>query len=303
MIYTVTLNPSIDYIVHVEDFQLGELNRMTRSLKLPGGKGINVSRILRRIGVDSTALGFLGGFTGDFIADWLKTEGISTCFTKVAEDTRINVKLKSSIETEINGEGPQITEENIQNLKATLKRITSQDLVILSGSIPSSLKEGFYQELVAIIKEKQANFIIDTTGKDLLEALPHQPFLIKPNNDELAELYHTSFSSVEEILPYGKKLLAAGAQNVLVSMGGDGALFFSKNGIYLAEPLQGTVKNSVGAGDSMIAGFIGSYTKTKDLLEAFRLGVACGSATAFSDDLASGAAIQTILSKVNIKPL
>lgn len=303
MIYTVTLNPSIDYIVHVDDMQLGKLNHMNKSLKVPGGKGINVSRILQRLDSPSTALGFLGGFTGEFIADRLDKEGIRSQFTWIAEDSRINIKLKGAVETEINNPGPQITAEEAQALKAALDILSKDDIVILSGSVPPSLPKGFYQDLIALIQQKKAQFVIDTTGVALLQALSYQPLLIKPNNDELAALYHTSFASVEDIIPYGKKLVAAGAQNVIISMGSAGALFFNGREIYQAEAVKGVVKNSVGAGDSMIAGFISGYEDGRDLVDAFRLGVACGSATAFSEDLAKAEEIRTLLPKVTIKQL
>ncbi|WP_265459214.1 1-phosphofructokinase [Enterococcus sp. HY326] len=300
MIYTVTLNPSIDYIVHVNQLKLGDLNRISQDFKLPGGKGINVSRILKRIDSHSTALGFLGGFTGGFINDWLKEEGITSQFTKIADDTRINIKLKSDSETEINGAGPALTNEEIQELKQALSQVEKNDVVILSGSAPASLRKGFYQELIQIINDKEAEFVIDTTGEDLLDALAHQPLLVKPNNHELAELYHTSFDSVAAILPYGKKLLAAGAKNVIISMAGDGALLFSGDKVYQSNVLKRPLKNSVGAGDSMIAGFVGTFAKTQDAVEAFRWGVACGSATAFSDDLASQEFIELLLPEVKI---
>lgn len=303
MIYTVTLNPSIDYIVHVEQLQLGDINRIKKDFKLPGGKGINVSRILKRIHSDSTALGFIGGFTGSFIQNWLNNEGITCQFTPVHDDTRINIKLKSESETEINGPGPAITNEEIQELKQALSHISQGDIVVLSGSTPTGLRKGFYQELIQIIKDKEADFVIDTTGQDLMDALEQQPLLVKPNNHELAELYNTSFSSVEEIIPYGQKLLAAGAKNVLISMAGDGALLFTGDEVYQSNVLKRPLKNSVGAGDSMIAGFVGNFAKNHDAVEAFRWGVACGSATAFSDDLASEDFIETLLPEVEITKL
>lgn len=300
MIYTVTLNPSIDYIVHVDNLKLGDLNRMQEDFKLPGGKGINVSRILYRISSSSKALGFLGGFTGSFIENWLQNEGIETHFTSIKEDTRINIKLKSAAETEINGLGPSISNEEMQNLKMEVSKVSRGDIVILAGSTPATLQTGFYQELISIIKEKGAEFVIDTTGSDLMNALSDKPFLVKPNNHELAELYQTTFDSVKDILPYGQKLLAAGAQHAIISMAGDGALLFTKSGIYQSNILKRPLKNSVGAGDSMIAGFVGNYSKTKNPVEAFKWGVACGSATAFSDDLASSEFIEELVNEVKI---
>ena len=300
MIYTVTLNPSIDFIVKVDGLKLGDLNRMKEDFKLPGGKGINVSRILKRMDTESTALGFLGGFTGNFISEWLKEEQINTAFTNVQSDTRINIKLKSDTETEINGLGPVLSEKEIEDLKQVMNNVKKGDIVVLSGSTPASLRNGFYQELIAIIRGKEAEFVIDTTGDDLKDALAKRPLLIKPNNHELAELYHTEFKSIEDILPYGKKLLEEGAQNVLISMAGDGALLFTKDGAYQSNVLVRPLKNSVGAGDSMIAGFIGSYSKDQDPVEAFKWGVACGSATAFSDDLATKALIDELIPEVEI---
>ncbi len=300
MIYTVTLNPSIDFIVKVDGLKLGDLNRMKEDFKLPGGKGINVSRILKRMDTESTALGFLGGFTGNFISEWLKEEQINTAFTNVQSDTRINIKLKSDTETEINGLGPVLSEKEIEDLKQVMNNVKKGDIVVLSGSTPASLRNGFYQELIEIIRGKKAEFVIDTTGDDLKDALAKRPLLIKPNNHELAELYHTEFKSIEDILPYGKKLLEEGAQNVLISMAGDGALLFTKDGAYQSNVLVRPLKNSVGAGDSMIAGFIGSYSKDQDPVEAFKWGVACGSATAFSDDLATKALIDELIPEVEI---
>lgn len=300
MIYTVTLNPSIDFIVKVDGLKLGDLNRMKEDFKLPGGKGINVSRILKRMDTESTALGFLGGFTGNFISEWLKEEQINTAFTNVQSDTRINIKLKSDTETEINGLGPVLSEKEIEDLKQVMNNVKKGDIVVLSGSTPASLRNGFYQELIEIIRGKEAKFVIDTTGDDLKDALAKRPLLIKPNNHELAELYHTEFKSIEDILPYGKKLLEEGAQNVLISMAGDGALLFTKDGAYQSNVLVRPLKNSVGAGDSMIAGFIGSYSKDQDPVEAFKWGVACGSATAFSDDLATKALIDELIPEVEI---
>lgn len=300
MIYTMTLNPSIDYIVHVDQLELGQVNRMSQDFKLPGGKGINVSRILQRTGSNSTALGFLGGFTGRFIEDWLNTENINCNFTHVNEDTRINVKLKGEKETEINGLGPRLLPNEVAQLKSTLAKVTNKDIVILSGSTPTDLTKGFYQELIVLIKEKGAEFVIDTTGEDVLQALKHNPLLVKPNKDELAGLYNVEINSIKDILKYGEKLLKDGAQNVIISMAGDGALLFTEGGTYQSNVLKRNVKNSVGAGDSMIAGFIGHFSKTKDAVEAFRWGVACGSATAFSDDLAEADFIQELLAEVEI---
>lgn len=300
MIYTVTLNPSIDYIVHVDHVALGQVNRMTKELKFPGGKGINVSRILSRLKVPTTALGFLGGFTGSYIHSFLKEEGIHTQFTQVTGDSRINIKLKSDSESEINGLGPIISEKAIENFLKNFDQLTENDIVILAGNRPKSLPKGFYVALISLIQAKKAQFVIDTTGEDLLSALPYRPLLIKPNKEELADLYQTSIHNFEELIYYGKKLLNDGPQYVIISMAGDGALLFTKKGVYQAEAIKRPLKNSVGAGDSMIAGFIGNYSIHQDPIEAFRWGVACGSATAFSDDLADKELILELLPEVKI---
>ncbi|MGZ0040505.1 1-phosphofructokinase [Paenibacillus ottowii] len=300
MIYTVTLNPSIDYIVEVDDLKLGDLNRMKRDLKLPGGKGINVSRILNQLGADSTAIGFLGGFTGRFIDDTLREESIKTDFVMIEDDTRINIKLKHGDETEINGLGPAVREQEADALVHKLAGLQKNDIVVLSGSIPPSLGGDFYERLIRVCQDTGAEFVIDTTGEALMKALVHKPLLIKPNHHELAELFGVTIHSEEEIVTYGRKLLEAGAKNVLISMAGEGALFITADEVYHANVPAGTVKNSVGAGDSMIAGFVGTLALHGDPIEAFRAGVASGSATAFSDDLATREKIEQLRPQVTI---
>ncbi|MGG1941188.1 1-phosphofructokinase [Paenibacillus polymyxa] len=300
MIYTVTLNPSIDYIVEVDDLKLGDLNRMKRDLKLPGGKGINVSRVLNQLGADSTAIGFLGGFTGRFIDDTLREESIKTDFVMIEDDTRINIKLKHGDETEINGLGPAIREQEADALVQKLASLQKNDIVVLSGSIPPSLGGDFYERLIRVCQQTGAEFVIDTTGEALMKALVHKPLLIKPNHHELAELFGVTIHSEEEIVTYGRKLLEAGAKNVLISMAGKGALFITADEVYHANVPAGMVKNSVGAGDSMIAGFVGTLALHGDPIEAFRAGVASGSATAFSDDLATREKIEQLRPQVTI---
>ncbi|WP_042150147.1 1-phosphofructokinase [Paucisalibacillus sp. EB02] len=301
MIYTVTLNPSIDYVVSVSQVNLGKLNKMDRDLKLPGGKGINVSRVLRELGMKSCALGFLGGFTGKFISDWLTKDGVNTDFISIEEDTRINIKIKSNEETEINGRGPSITQEEANQLKQKLEKLTQEDTVILSGSKPPSLPDDYYNQLIQIISSQQASFIMDTTGKDLMTSLPLKPLLVKPNKEELQELFQVTIKDEADVLHYGEKLLELGAEHVIVSMAGEGALLFTKNGTYKGINPKGTVKNSVGAGDSMIAGFTGEFIQSKNPVKAFKMGIASGSGTAFSDDLAKKDDILSLLNKVEVK--
>ncbi|OMF78030.1 1-phosphofructokinase [Paenibacillus glucanolyticus] len=300
MIYTVTLNPSIDYIVEVEFIELGGLNRMTRDMKFPGGKGINVSRVLNQLGAENTAIGFLGGFTGRYIDETLGREGIRTDFVNIADDTRINVKLKHGDETEINGLGPVIRPEETDALLHKLSQLQAGDIVVLSGSVPPSLGPGFYERLIGACRKSSAEFVMDTTGEALMKALAHRPLLVKPNHHELAELFGVVMDSNELLVTYGRKLLEEGAQHVLISMAGEGALLITADQVYHANVPSGTVRNSVGAGDSMIAGFVGTLALGKDLLEAFRTGVASGSATAFSDDLAVKEAIDRLIPQVNI---
>ena len=269
--------------------------------KLPGGKGINVSRILKELGLDNTAWGFLGGFTGEFVKEALEKTGLKTNFTPIKADTRINVKIKAQAETEINGRGPELTKEEIAAFTAQFDKLTANDVVIFAGSLVPSLSDDFYFDLIKVIRQKGAQFVIDTTGESLLKTLPENPLVVKPNNHELAELFGVKLNSIDDIVKYGKKLLEMGAQHVLISMAGDGGLMITKDKVYRSYAPKGTVINSVGAGDSMIGGFTGTYAKTKDPLEAFRYGLACGSATAFSEDLADADKINEILPMIEIE--
>lgn len=301
MIYTLTLNPSVDYIVEVEDFQLGSLNRTMNETKFPGGKGINVSRVLNEFGIKSRALGFNGGFTGTYIDDYLRHDEIETDFVKVNEDSRINIKLKNGQETEINAKGPKITNMDFSLLKEKIHPLTNGDMLVLAGSIPSSLPETAYEELVKICRENEAEFVVDAEGDLLKKVLPYHPFLIKPNHHELSELFSTSISSCEETIPFAKKLIEMGAQNVIVSLAGDGAVFVNRNMALIADVPKGKVKNSVGAGDSMVAGFLAEFQKTENFTEAFRFSVASGSATAFSLGLCTNKEVNELLPRVHIK--
>lgn len=301
MIYTVTLNPSIDYIVEVKSLNIGGLSRMERELKLPGGKGINVSRVLNQLGAENVATGFLGGFTGRYIDEKLKEEQLTTDFVYISGDTRINIKLKAGEETEINSLGPDIGREEAGRLFDKLSGLQEGDIVILSGSVPPSLGGDFYERLIGVCKQKGADFVIDTTGEPLMKALKDKPLLVKPNHHELAELFGLSPEiGIAELTVYGRRLLELGAQHVLVSMAGEGALFITESAVFHATVPAGKVRNSVGAGDSMIAGFVGALVRTGDAVQAFRTGVASGSATAFSDDLATKEQIEQLLSRVVI---
>ena len=300
MIYTVTLNPAIDYVIRVPEFKLDELNKTTEEYKFPGGKGINVSRILKNLKVESTNLGFVGGFTGTFIRERLAEERLITNFIEVPGDTRINIKLKSDVETEINGQGPTIEKIHLDALKAQLLDATPEDLVVFSGSVPKGLPDDVYIELVKLVKEERIPFVVDISNDQLLDILPFNPVLIKPNHHELAAIFNTSFNSFEEMIPYGEKLVEMGAEQVLLSMGKNGAALFNETGVYRAPGLTGTLKNSVGAGDSMVAGFVSQYVQDKDPIKAFTYGVASGSATAFSEDLALGKDILNLVEKVKI---
>ncbi|WP_028399992.1 1-phosphofructokinase [Ectobacillus panaciterrae] len=303
MIYTVTLNPSVDYIVEVNDFVLNELNRIEKEAKYPGGKGINVSRILKRIGVPAKALGFVGGFTGSFIQKELEKEQVETDFIEVDGDSRINIKLKTGKETEINGNGPAISKEQLEILIGKIRTLHEGDILVLAGSIPSSLPASLYEQLIKECRKRGVKAAVDASGKALLNVVKHEPFFIKPNHHELGELFDTEIRSIEDAVLYGKKLAEMGAQHVIVSMAGDGALLLTKEHAYFANVPKGEVINSVGAGDSLVAGFLGTYTQTENVIEAFRFGVATGSATAFSSDLAAKEKIEELLPQVEVQSL
>ena len=303
MIYTVTLNPSIDFIVRLDHLELGSVNRMTSDDKFAGGKGINVSRILQRLDVDNTATGFIGGFTGRFVENGLIAEGIKTNFVQVSEDTRINVKIKAGEETEINGAGPKISDEKLEELKAILAGLSSEDTVVFAGSAPSSLGNQVYNTLIPIAKKAGAEVVCDFEGQTLLDSLNYQPLLVKPNSHELADIFGVELNGLEDIEKYAREILAKGAKNVIISMAGDGALLVTPAAAYFAKPIKGTVKNSVGAGDSMVAGFTGEYVKSGDPIEALKWGVACGTATTFSNDLATAEFIKETYQEVEVEKL
>lgn len=306
MIYTITANPSIDYVLQLTTLTLGEVNRTVSDVKLPGGKGINVSRILKELEIDSTALGFVGGATGKMFENLLSKHGLKTSFTQVSEDTRINVKVnavKQDEETEINGTGPAISDQEKDEFIKQLKEVGNVDVVVMSGSLPKKISETFYLDIAEMIQKQGADFVIDTTGQALLDTLPLNPLVVKPNHHELAELFNTTFKDNQDIIDNARKLLDKGAKHVLVSMAGDGALLVTKDHAYHANAPKGTVINSVGAGDSMIAGFVGTFMKTNDAIESFHMGAACGSATAFSQDIAVKEKINEVYQDISIKEL
>ena len=290
MIYTVTFNPSLDYIVTVNDFMTGIVNRTSKEIIFPGGKGINVSMVLKNLGCENTALGFMAGFTGQEIIRLLEEKGISTDFIHVAEGTsRINVKLRAQKETEINGQGPAIASADIKKLYEKLDGLQDGDILVLAGSIPDTMPESMYMDIMEHLQNKKLNIVVDATKDLLMNVLAYHPFLIKPNNHELGEIFHETITEKDDVVKYAKKLQEKGARNVLVSMAAEGAILLTEDGRVIShESLKGDVKNSVGAGDSMVAGFIAGYLKSGDYSEALKLGIAAGSATAFSDDLATG---------------
>lgn len=301
MIYTVTLNPSLDYIVEVDGMTLGQLNRTKTEAKFPGGKGINVSQVLKQFDVKSKAIGFLGGFTGAFIENYLKSMDIETDFVKIQGDTRINVKLRSEQETEINAKGPAVTSDELHFLKSKISKFSSEDCLILAGSIPSSMPENMYEELVGIANRNGTQFVVDAEGSLLKRIVPLKPFLIKPNHHELGEFFQTKIESIEEAIPYGRELIKLGVQNVIVSLADKGALFCNESCTLAANVPKGEMKSSVGAGDSMVAAFMAIFGKAGNVEEAFKYSVAAGSATAFSLGLCTFGKVEELLHQVKIE--
>ena len=297
MINTITLNPSLDYVVKVDNFKADALNRSSNEQIYAGGKGINVSIVLKNLGVDNTALGYVAGFTGDEILRQIKEHNVDCDFVKLERGiSRINVKLKSDGETEINGAGPDITEKDLESLYEKVNKLGKGDFLILSGSIPQSVPNDIYERIMKSLLDKEVEFIVDATKDLLLKVLKYKPFLIKPNHHELAEMFDVELKSDEDIIKYGKKLQEMGAKNVLISMAGDGAILLPQNGDAIKREVpKGVLKNSVGAGDSMVAGFLCGYLKNKNLDEAFKMGIATGSASAFSEELATKEEVENLL--------
>ncbi len=305
MIYTVTLNPAIDYVIKLDKLNPGNINRIDSENVYPGGKGINVSGILAELGIKSIALGFVSGFSGEFIKNSLHQKGLETNFINLENGfTRINVKIKSYEETEINGQGPHISDEKLEELYLKIDKLTENDVLVLAGSIPKTLDENLYENIMKRLEKKGVKVVVDATKNLLLNVLKHKPFLIKPNNHELEEIFNVKLNDVDDIVLYAKKLQKMGALNVLVSRGKDGALLITQEGeIYTSNVGCGEVINSVGAGDSMLAGFVGEYMRSNDFEKALRQGAACGSATAFSSDLAEKDFIDEILKDIVVQKI
>lgn len=297
MIYTVTLNPALDYVMHVKEMKAGNILRSCGEAVFFGGKGINVSTILREHNVSSVAMGFVAGFTGGALENGLESKGIQTDFVHLENGlTRINVKIRADEETDINAGGPAISEAELNALYEKLEQLQAGDTLVLAGSIPPSLPENIYEKIMERLADKGVRFVVDATGQLLVSSLKYRPFLIKPNDDELGELFSVTIDSPEDALQYAVLLQEMGAKNVLVSMGGKGAVLLDETGKEHYMPaLKGKVVNTVGAGDSMVAGFIAGFEQTGDFAYALKLGSASGSATAFSEGLADIQSIQKLL--------
>lgn len=289
MIYTLTLNPSLDYMVTVPELTYGAVNRASKERIVPGGKGINVSMVLENLGFENTAMGFLAGFTGKELRRRLEEQGIRAKFIYVEQGmTRINVKIHFNEETEINGQGPCIKKKDIQKLYKQLDILKDGDILIISGSIPDSLPKTIYMDILEHLKEKRLYVVVDATQELLVNVLAYKPFLVKPNHHELGELFDVTIQEKADALKYAQKLQEMGARNVLVSMAGKGAVLVADDeGVYEANAPEGVVINSVGAGDSMVAGFLAGYLESRSYPVAFRMSVCTGSASAFSEELAT----------------
>lgn len=303
MIYSVTLNPSIDFIVRVKDFQLGETNRAYEDNFFAGGKGIMVSKLLKNVKTNCVNLGFLGGFTGTFIEQNLKKLNILSDFVTVNENTRVNIKLKTETETEINCQGPKISDSEKEEFLDKIRKIKSDDFVILSGSVPSSLGNDFYITIIEILNKNGVKFTLDSSGETFSKSLKYKPFLIKPNKDELKEYARIEFKNNQEIVNYVRENLVDKAEHVIISLGGEGALYIDKKFSLFAYPLRvkENVVNTVGAGDSVVAGFVNYMLKHNDVEGAFRFAVACGTATSFSEDIGELNFIEEIYNKLVIE--
>ena len=299
MIYTVTLNPSIDYVVRLDSFVDGITNRTTSEEYYFGGKGINVSNVLAELELESTALGFVAGFTGEAIEKGVSNARITTDFIHLREGiSRINVKIKAGEETEINGQGPRIDDEALAALMKRIDKITDGDTIIISGSVPNTMPDDIYERMLERLQGKDVRIVVDATKKLLVNALKYRPFLIKPNRQEISEIYGVEVKSEADTEHYARELQKLGAQNVLVSLGGEGAMLIDADGIkHKAGTLPGKVVNTVGSGDSMVAGFVAGWELKHDYGFALKLGSACGNATAFLPGLATREKIDELLAQ------
>lgn len=300
MVYTVTFNPALDYVVRLDCFTSGEVNRTTSEEIQLGGKGINVSTILGNLGVENVALGFLAGFTGKALESGLRKKNVRTDFIWLNEGlTRINVKIKADTETEINGQGPAISRQAYEALLGKLDQLAEGDILVISGSIPAALPSDLYQRILARVQDKKVLAAVDATRDLLCNTLPYGPFLIKPNRHELGEIFGKELTRDEDICACAAELQRRGARNVLVSMAGDGSLLLDERGqSHRMGVPKGTIRNSVGAGDSMVAGFLAGWLERSDYDYALRLGTAAGAATAFSDELGTKKEIMALLSQI-----
>ena len=300
MIYTKTINPALDYISQVDNFEVGKINRTKTEKILPGGKGLNVSIVLKNLGLESTALGFIGGFTGEELQRRIEAQGIKTDFIKVKNGiTRINIKISSDRETALNGNGPEILEEDIQELLEKIENIKKEDIVILAGNVPKGINNNIYEIICVNLERNGVTFIVDATKELLINILKYKPFLIKPNREELEETFKVKINTEEDIITYAKKMQLMGAQNVLVSLGGDGAILItSDNQVLQSDAPKGKVLNTVGAGDSMVAGFLAGYIESKNYEYSLKMGIATGSASSFSMDLATKKDVEKLLEQI-----
>lgn len=303
MIYTLTVNPALDYVLILPQLLQGEVNRTDVYDFQLGGKGITVSRVLNELKVENLAFGYEGGFVGREILNQLTKLNVRHDFVVLKENSRINVNLKTTTETAINTAGPNVPDFKISELKQKFKRVGPNDYVVMSGSLSKNMPADFYQQMMELLEPTGAKIVIDATKKALLEALPNHPFLIKPNLHELQETFDVEITETAEIIMYAKKLIALGAQNVIVSLGGDGAYLVTKEHVYHSAAAVGKLVNSTGSGDSMIGGFVGTYSKEQNLLDAFAVGMASGAATAFSKTIATSAEIAEILPQIKITTL
>ena len=301
MVYTITLNPALDYSIQMTEFNLGKLNLSEKAYFLGGGKGINVSKVLKNLGVESIALGFLGGFTGEFIRKELNEKSIKEEFVEVEGNTRVNLKIKNGdVETEVAGISPKITEDHLKKLLNNLSKLEDGDILVLSGSVPKGVSSNVYAEIMNSLK-KDVKVIIDTRGEAFEEALSSKPYLVKPNHHELEEFCKKELPNLKDIIEGARIIQSKGAQNVIVSLGKDGSLLITKEGdVFKGNIPKGVLKNSVGAGDSMVAGIVSKLASGDDLVDAYKIGISSGSATAYSYDLCTKEEVMSLLNQIEI---